>query len=326
MNQQWLRKCSLLVATGDAAGEAGVDLSQMKFPGIDLSQMRIRFDVRQGAGMIPNHASIRVYNLSRDTVNTIRGREFNRVVLQAGHAHGSFGEIFRGEIKQYGIGKESATDSYLDIFAADGDRGYNFGVSSFTFAAGTATVKDVIDRASADMGMRVEYHPNLTGTDKTFGRSKTAFGMARARVQDAVRSIGATWSIQNGVVKVLPLRAYWPGEAVVITSATGMIGIPTQTAEGIVVKKLIDPRLRIGALVQINSEDINQIVTQSGAPAPFPAYNNNAALQAAAKVNEGAGLYCAYVIERTGDTHGEPWTDEITCLAVDRSSNTVTAQ
>lgn len=324
--QQWLRKVNVIVFPPRLnQGDADAQL-QTTQQGLDFSQMRIRFDVQQADRQTPDNASIRIYNLSRETVNRIRVREFSRVILQAGYERGTVGTIFRGEIKQYGIGREGTTDSYLDLFAADGDLGYNFGVSHFTLAAGS-TFRDLIDRAASDMGMTVEYHPDLTGTDREFGRGRVAFGMSRAQIASAARTLGATWSIQNGVVRILPLHSYWPGEAVVINSQTGMLGIPTQTAQGVVVRRLIDPKLRVGCLVQIKGEDVNQIASNvPGQVAPFPAFNRYGATQAAVRVTPGEGLYRVMVVDREGDTHGEVWTDTITCIAVDPSSKKVTAQ
>jgi hypothetical protein len=55
------------------------------------------------------------------------------------------------------------------------------------------------------------------------------------------------------------------GDSVEINSATGMIGIPTQEEWGISVRTLLNPRIRIGALVRPNSSDVVQVYQQTRA-------------------------------------------------------------
>ena len=103
---QWLRACSLIVA--DSSDQ-----------GLDLSELRIVFDVRKGETETPNSAEIRVYNLSEATMSRMR-REFTRVILQAGY-RSNYGIIFDGNIRQTLQGRENGTDTYIEIIAADGD-------------------------------------------------------------------------------------------------------------------------------------------------------------------------------------------------------------
>jgi hypothetical protein len=84
--------------------------------------------------------------------------EFNTVTLQAGYEGGNFGIIFQGSIKQTATGRERNVDSYVDIWAADGDEWTNFSVISQSLAAGQTpqqvitaiTGAAVIKRHSAD--------------------------------------------------------------------------------------------------------------------------------------------------------------------------------
>ena len=127
--------------------------------GIDLSNMRIRFEVRASDVETPNTAVIRVYNLKPDTVNIIvqRGNpsnSFNMVTLTAGYQNGNKANIFQGDIKQFRFGKERNVDSYLDIMAGDGDRAYNESIVNQTFPPG-ATDSQQLSVLAAAMGLPV---------------------------------------------------------------------------------------------------------------------------------------------------------------------------
>lgn len=297
MSQLFGRKASLVVA----AGEKGLDLSQLQF----------RFSVRQGDVQTPNNSIIRVFNLSDQTAQTIQ-KEYTRVILQAGYeGESNFGVIFDGTIKQIRRGRENATDTYVDIYAADGDLGLNFAVVNATLAAGASQTDQVaaVQKAFAAQGNPAGYQKLSDSTGGVLPRGKVLFGMARDAMRNLSASGGWSWSIQDGKVQIVPLAGYLPGDAVVLTSKTGMIGIPEQTDQGIQIKSLLNPRLRIGGLVQIDNASINRALINI----QFSAINLLASIT-------DDGFYRLYVVEHSGDTRGGPWYSDMTCLAIDASA------
>jgi hypothetical protein len=250
MSDQYIRKWSLVLTAGAQ--------------GLDLSQLRIRFRVTQGDTEAPGTAAIRVYNLAEQTANAVQ-KEYEKVVLQAGYESGNFAVIFQGTIKQIVRGRESALDSFVDIFAADGDEAYNFAVMSASLAAGS-TLTDRAKAAAkpmADHGVTLDSASEdalLASTAPTGGilpRGKVLFGMSRAALADVAASAACTWSIQNGKVVIIPLTGYLPGEAVVLSAQTGLIGIPEATVDGIRLRCLLNPLIRIGTRVKIDNAAIN---------------------------------------------------------------------
>lgn len=297
---QWLRKVGLIVSSGSS--------------GLDLSSFRIRFRVQQwDVTSAPNHTIIRVYNLSDDTAKSVQ-KEFQRVTLQAGYEGGSFGVIFDGTLKMARRGRESPTDTYLDILAADADVGRNFSVVNKTLAAG-ATPKDQMNAVIAAMGLPTGYVPDLPAG--ALSRGKVLFGMARSRMTDIASSSGTTWSVQNGQVVVIPLTGYRPDQAVVLNSNTGMIDKPEQTEDGIHVKTLINPRVKIGTLVQINNASIQRAFL--GGDNLFFQGRLETLPGLLPKVTDD-GFYRVYVAEHYGDTRGTDWYSDLTCLAIDASA------
>lgn len=319
--KQFIRKATLIVAAGE--------------DGLDLSELRIRFKVTNSDNESPNTAVFRIYNLSPDTVRKITGRtpvEFTRVIFQAGYENAYFGILFDGTIKQFREGKENATDTYLDILAAANDIEYNFGICGATVAAGSTSA----ERGSLiakQMGLELGQVPAFS-TGGVLPRGKVLWGMGRALMRCEADSAGATWSIQDGKVQVVPLAGYLPGEAVVLNALTGLIGIPEQTEQGVVARCLINPKLRIGGLVQINNDIINQTSQADLRASGFPErnlpegqlpYDRYAGVQLFANI-AADGFYRLYVVEFIGDTRGQDWYADIIGLAVDRSSNKVLAQ
>lgn len=303
---QYLREAQLLVANQDQA--------------LDLSGLRFKFQIKAADVESPTNAWIRVYNLSNDTIQLIRP-SFTRVILEAGY-QGNRGVIFDGTIKQFRIGRESSTDNYLDLLAADGDLAYNYAVVNRTLAAGSSTG----DRINATVDAMKRYGVQgqqilLPETGGVLPRGKVLFGMARHQLRIAAQSVGATWSIHNGKVTVVPKAGYKPDQVVVLNGQTGLIGRPEQTVDGIRARALINPSIQIGGRVQIDNAAINQTLQADPDAAPVP-FNQWAGLQLFANIASD-GIYRVYVIEYDGDTRGQEWYADLTLLAIDPASNKV---
>jgi hypothetical protein len=262
--------------------------------------------------MTPNVADIRVYNLDEKTALQIR-KEFTRVTLQAGY-EGNFGVIFQGNIKQVIIGRESATDTFIDIVAGDGDRAYNFAIINATLAKGS-TQTDQINAAATAMGPKGVTAGHL-GEQSTqqLPRGKVMYGNARGYLRDVAQNSQSSWSIQDEKITFVKKKSYLPGERVVLTSKTGMIGTPQQTNEGVNVKCLLNPNIKIASRVQIDNASIarfkiNLSIPNSAANIPAPLTAD--------------GVYYVLVVEHTGDTRGIEWYSNLICLNIDVTTNPI---
>lgn len=277
---------------------------------LDLSKLRIRFAVKRSGVMTPNVADIRVYNLDLKTAAIIK-KEFTQVVLQAGY-EGNYGVIFQGNIKQCILGRENATDTFIDIIAGDGDQAYNYAIINTTLAAGSSQ-SDHLSAAVGSMNKQ-GVSPGYTGElpQTKLPRGKVMYGTARDYIRGIAESAGFVSSIQDEKLVFLKQSTYLPGTATVINSKTGMIGTPQQTIEGITCKCLLNPKLKIHGRVQINNATVEQFKLnqfEPGSPAntPVPLTND--------------GVYYILVAEHSGDTRGTEWYSNLVLLNIDPSSN-----
>lgn len=291
-DRQWLRSCRLVVGAGST--------------GIDLSGLRIKFATHKGDVETPNNADITVYNLAPETVSRIRG-EFKRVVLAAGYESNA-GIIFDGQIRQVRTGREGA-DTWTAITVADGDRAYNFATVATTLAAGATPADQVAacGTAMASKGSAVGYIPDLGG--QALPRGKVMFGMARSYMRDVARTSDTSWSIQDGLLQMIPAKGYLPGEAVVLTAATGLIGTPEQTNDGIKVRCLLNPRLKIGGRIKLDNASILRVKTdlKLGAWDKSPKLDRD-------------GTYRVLKVEFVGDTRGNDWYADLLTVGIDDTS------
>jgi len=136
-------------------------------------------------------------------------------------------------------------------------------------------------------------------------------------------SLDASWSIQKGEVVFLDNTGYREGEAVKLNVNTGLIGMPEQTDGGIRVQCLLNSRLRIGGLVQLNNEEVIQMMQRNPDSAPI-AFNQWAGFQFQAALSPD-GAYRAFVVEHEGDTRGHSWYSNLICLAVNQTTGVATS-
>lgn len=294
MTRQYFRAATLIVST--LGGE-----------GLDLSELRIQFRINQADIQTPNSASIRVWNLSRTTSQRIE-KEFTRVTLQAGYGDNE-ALIFDGTIVQLRRGRANATDTYLDITAADGDEAYNFGIIVTSLAAGS-TPEDQYKAATEAFkkyGVTDGVIPEAGLAGQALPRGKVMFGPAKDWMRQLADNTNTTWSIQDGKVNVVTYGGYLPGEAVVLNSQSGMIGIPEQTVGGINVRSLLNPRLKYSGRVQINEGSINRAEVSLAVGSPT--------LYLPRIVEDG--FYRIVVVNHVGDTRGQDWYSDLICVALD---------
>lgn len=292
---QFGRKVSLMLGT--PSGRA-----------LDFSDLHFGFHIRQNDLQTPNIAEIRIWNVADATVELIN-KEFTRVVLQAGYP-GSYGVIFDGTVKQYRRGRINGADTYLEVAASDGDIAYNFSTVLVTLAAGSSATEVIAACAKAlqPFGVSMGKLPaNLP--DTRLPRGRVLYGMTRDLLREVARLIGCAWSIQHKVVIFIPTEGYLEGDTVELSAATGLIGVPEQTQDGIYMRCLLNPNIGVGRLIWLNNKGVNQARYNLS-------YTGEVANTLLPKIALD-GFYKVLSVDYSGDTRGNPWYCDLVCIAVD---------
>jgi hypothetical protein len=300
---QFGRKFSLIVANKQGQG-------------VELGAFRCVFHIQRGDNQTPNSADVRVYNLTTATANSLAGKEFAQLAIQAGYA-GNYGLIFRGNITQSRIGRESQTDSYVDFTAADGDEAFNFATMSLSLAAGTNAPRNAVQQmlqAMAAYGVSEDdsrVAADIKAANNALPRGVVYHGLARDKLRVFASENNCAWSIQDGQLVVQPLAEAVPGAEIVVSPDTGLVGIPEQTQQGISLTTLLNPGIRIGSAIRLKST-INQY--RFGLGLTDGAVNPKIALQ---NQLNGDGLYYVMRADHTGDTRENEWYTNCVCLSID---------
>ncbi|TAL89597.1 MAG: hypothetical protein EPN46_02470 [Candidimonas sp.] len=302
MTQQYLRKASLLIGTGSEA--------------LDLSEMQFVFQTEARTIHTPCSVQLRIYNLSSRKGNSTAqkiAKEGVDIQLSAGY-EGNFGPIFQGQIVQVRLGRENATDTYVDITGVDGDAYYNFNVTNVSVAAGTTVIGRIGAIAKA-AGMKLGTI-KIPNDGSKLHRGRTYFGLARDHLDGLCGTIGADWNIHNGELEVISRSAYKDGDIPTLTAATGMIGVPEQTLEGIAIRVLLNPNLEQNMAVRIDNASIQQFQY------PFD-YKGVAGIGFIPPVSND-GLYKVLYVSHNGDTRGQNWYTDLVCYEGPKITNVET--
>jgi hypothetical protein len=299
MTQQYLRTVKLIVGGSQTPG-----IVSNPNAAIDLSELHIRFMVRNTTAQTLKRAEIRIWNLSDDTARRIQN-EFTRVELSAGYGDDA-GLIFQGQIAQIMVGKENATDTYVDIFAQDGDAAYNFSVSNRTLAKGWTPdqLHGALLQDLAPYGITSGYKPPFTSSAAS--RGKACYGMTRDHLRDLANQQGCEWNIEDGKLNFVPLTSYVAGRAVVLNSGTGMIGTPKMTIQGLVVRSLLNSNIKSGGQIKIDNASIATLTIKI----PYAGLD-------VAPGTDADGSYTSRVVQHIGDSRGQEWYTDMICVAVD---------
>lgn len=294
MTRQWLRKIQLSVEGGGKA--------------IDLSQMRVRFVVQQELQrQRPAVAQITISNLSDQTANAIN-KEGKVISLEAGYEEG-FGLIHKGEIYQKrGPARETPVDKYLTLNSKSGDTAYSFSTVNKTLAAGH-TFRDQVDvalEALKPFGISAGFIADLG--KQTMPRGRALFGMTRDLLRTIAQSTNSSWTIRDQKLEIVKNDKAMDGQAFVLNSTTGMIGMPVQTTGGIQVRMLLNPRVRPGTRLKIDQASIQQATM---AVPDTVGVTQNFLLPSIAS----DGFYKVLYVEHSGDTHGVPWYTDCACVS-----------
>ena len=294
MSRQWLRACSLTVG----------GISIIPNWSDPSAGVRVKFKVKHSTIPTPNSAIIRIYNLSKAT--STLPQEGSDVELYAGYQD-NIGLIFKGHVIQALRGKETPVDTYLDLVCQDGDKPYNQAVVNKALQSGSngQDVWNVCLQAMAPFGAAAGYVTSKLSS-LVYPRAQAFYGMARDTLRNLATSTDSTWFILNGAVNILGKNETTGGN-VTLNPETGLIGMPVETLNGIYIRCLSNPTLKAGDTVTLDAAGINGAQVTPGITAQLQ-------LSALSLLGTGDGTYKILAIDWSGDTRGQEWYADLTCI------------
>lgn len=246
--------------------------------------LKIDFSVSKGIGSKQNTATIAVWNLTASHRKQL-GEELDKIELKVGYQGGPLSTIFKGNVRDVTHTKETA-DVKSEMECGDGDEAFSKGAVSKTFPAGT-NPKEIIEYLAGEMPGATK--GEMKGIDDlpAYKRPVTLFGWSWSEMDKIGREQGIYWSIQNGQVEAMKSDQALQGTTVV-SSETGMIGIPEITDKGVKIKALLNPNIAPGRQIDVRSDFLDE---ESG--------------RDKRKTDQGGGIFRVSDVTFSGTTRGE---------------------
>ena len=251
MSRAFDRRVEVLI--GDERGEG------LRFD----ERFRITFEVTKDREPDGGDGSVQIYNVgdaSRDRL--IKDGQF--VVINCGYADGPLEELFSGDVTR-SVFVHDRPDTYLEFELVDGARALRDTRLALSFAAGTE-VQTVLDEILESLDFPVD--PSDFEVGGIYQEGVAFSGRARDALQRVAQKAGFIWSIQDGRVQLRTLDDPEVTSVPKITPRTGLIASPERLDDreseternagaGFVVRSLLNPKIRPGQGVVIESRDID---------------------------------------------------------------------
>lgn len=235
--------------------------------GVEIKKLRIIFNISKNDDKKPNKAEIQIYNLKEKTRNLIK-KIGARIFLSAGYLDGNGEElIFAGnvEIISHNIRKPEVITT---IKALDGSEALQKTTSSFSFTKGVSALS-ILKKIVKSFPLANDLK-NLKLKDIKLSQGFSFAGLSKTAMDKITELLGANWSVQNEVVKILALDANDGTRAVFLSEKTGLIGSPerfnkkVRNSSGKSIKKipgwkfksLLKPTIVPGGQISVKSREI----------------------------------------------------------------------
>ncbi len=269
------------------------------FANLIITDSRVRFKVEKSLVGYPNLSLIEIYNLTEDQRNQIE-EKFSRVELSAGNENLSL--MFSGDIINV-IHRYIKPDWITEVYGGDASRVLNDAIINKVIPAGSTVGQiydELIDTMEGITKGITEGLSNCVNGKTSILRNMQLSGSVKDFLLRLAADCGFDYAITNDVIETTvqnePLLDVPP---ILINQSTGMIGSPERTDEGVTVKNLLIPDLKLGRRIEIKatSTEINvgNLFFRKITPD---------------KLNS-QGVYRVDKIIHTGDTNANTWQSEI---------------
>lgn len=247
-----------------------LEVGSLRIDGRRPDQLRpldVSFEVEKSTKREPNTFSASIRNLAPEHRAELEGASSIRVSLEAGYED-LISTIFEGDLRD-GRSKKAAkrrvdnVDVITELEGEDGGSSYRTATVQRSFAAGTS-VSTVLEAAVDALGVgpgnlrELGAAVELEAGGGTYPEGTVLSGQAHREVDRIVRSVGLTWSVQNG--NLILRRRNQPVEATAyhLTPRSGLIGSPSKDNEGLIsAVALLIPELYPGRRVVLDSQELD---------------------------------------------------------------------
>lgn len=246
--------------------------------GKEFKELRTTFKVKKTGTRTLNTAEVTIYNLSKES-RALADRRGGALLLKAGYKDPPMKLLFSGAIR-LAKHEQDGPDWVTSFECADGIRAYTAVVVHESFGPDT-TEKAVIDALAKKLGVDMGTIKGLS--EAKYGKGRQLSGPARYYLDALCLRRRLRWTINDGVLQIIPFGSSTDEDAVLLKPDTGLIGSPERTESGIKVVSLLQGGINPGRRIKVEAKNIQ-------------------------------GDFIAENVTHIGDSHGDDWYTEIEAL------------
>lgn len=252
-----------------------LQIGQPNSDGREVEGVRIQFTVKRDTARSPNEASITAYGLAPASLRALEAPGTVVRLLAGYESRGGPRLIFRGEPIRNGIRVDRRKPNpSVTIDAKDGRQAEQLGRINETFGQQT-TSRQAIDAIAAALGLPADVVS--LPAPVTYPHGVALVGPAAEVLDVFTAAAGAVWFIRDGRLVVISADGNDGQTGPLFSPASGLIGSPVPTKDGVEVTVLLDPALREGRKFALKSRDTSGLFVarslefygDSGFDAPF---------------------------------------------------------
>lgn len=272
-------------------------------------RFRITFNIPKVATSTPAISNMSIYNLSesdRRRLGNIPKENLQRksskqepliILLFAGYKEGNGYELL------YSGNVSSVEDVYTPpnyitkISCGNGLIPISETTLQLSYEAGIST-NSIISQISKVLKMDISKASNYVQTNTVFAQGYSYSGLARDALNEIVKEVGCRWTVEKGQLLITELNKFSNETIVELNKDSGLIGIPTRSANEQVGDIYDDGKY--------DGWDIKALLQ--------PIITPNRQIKVTSK--EETGVFLVDTVTHKGDTRGQEWISEVETRAV----------
>lgn len=219
-----------------------------------LSGLRVSCSIIKAGGNSMGTAEFKVYGMTLSLMNQlstlgmkIQLQPRDLVSIEAG-TEGQMSTVFIGSVYSAYADLQAAPDVSLVVLAHTGGWESVTSADPLSFQ-GSTDVGQIMSGLATKMGLAFEN----SGVNVKLS-SPYFFGSPRNQAQACAIAADINWSIDDGKLAIWPKNGARNGAATLVSPRTGMVGYPSYTAQGIMVRSLWNPNIGFGGKIQVESD------------------------------------------------------------------------
>lgn len=222
-----------------------------------LVPLSVQFSVKKNLKPEPNKAEISIVNLKEDHRTQIDQAGSVPVKIEAGYK-GHMSMLFLGDLRT-SISVRNGPDFITSVASGDGEKAIRTARVNKSIKKGTP-IDDVLKTAARAIGVsdgnlnQAVAQLKFSTVGSLFAEGTVLSGNAAREMTALCRSVGMSWSVQNGKLQLLPIGQALKAEAIKCSATTGMIGSPSVDNKNVLsVRMLMAPDIEPGRLLVLDS-------------------------------------------------------------------------